>query len=90
VAKYGGCGVGTDGKGSSIRAEAVVAVDGDEVHMLNEWWVAPPRRDGQTIAVGNLQAKRVRVRRKVSKTQYAYPIREAIIMIIELIRHRSR
>ena len=36
MVKYGGCGVGTDGKGSSIR-EAVVAVDGDEVHMLNEW-----------------------------------------------------
>jgi len=39
VETYRGCGVGTDGKGSSIRVEA--AVDGDEVHMLNEWWRRP-------------------------------------------------
>jgi len=56
VAKCGGCGVGTDGKGSSTR-EAVVAVDGDEVYMLNEWLGRPSVGDGQTMTVGNLQKR---------------------------------
>jgi len=50
---------------------------------------APPRRDGQTSAVGKLQRRWVRVRRDVNILTSEFA-KKSIILIIESIQHRSR
>jgi len=54
VAKYGASGLGTDGKGSSIRVNGG-GVDMDD--MLMSGGDTPPWRDVQTIAVEILQKR---------------------------------
>ena len=49
---------------------------------------APPLRGGQTSAVGKLQRKWVRVRRKVNILTSGFAKKS--IILIESIRHRSR
>jgi len=52
---FGGSGVGTEGYGSSIKGTVVKPVANDSMLELSGW-DAPPRRDGQTAVVQELQA----------------------------------
>jgi len=60
--------------------------------IMDEWSRCPSTEGCPDYSSRDSTEKGLGLDKKVPKTQYAYPIREAIIaiMIIELIRHRLR
>jgi len=90
VAKFGGSGIGTEGKGSSTSASVDIIVE-DEVHMVNEWWARPSTEGRPDYRSRVSTEKGLGLDKKNSKKKKTIYLKLAkSTMMLEPALHRSR